>query len=40
MIQQKQGQTGYYACTAQQLPELQQNQSVWIKLDPGQPAWQ
>ena len=25
---------------AWQLPKLQQNQTVWIQLDPGQPAWQ
>ena len=38
MIQQKQRQTKYYDHTAQQLPGLQQNQSVHVQLDPGQPV--
>ena len=40
MIQQEQKQAEYYDHTAQQLPELQQNQSVCIHLDPEQPTWQ
>ena len=36
MIQQKQRQVEYYDCIA----ELQQNQSVHVQLDPGQPTWQ
>ena len=40
MIQKKHKLAENYDHTAKQLPELQQNQTVFIQLDPGQPTWQ